>query len=1104
MQWDFMTSALSATLRRALHGRSLGRCLVLLFSVSAAGAQVSADLSGTVRDQSGAVIPGASVTVKNVDTGVSRSTATDSSGHYQASSLPVGQYEIRAGKPGFTEEVRTGVHLVVGQSAMVDMELRVGMSSQQITVTRGAPMVGVTTADVSGLVGEQQIKDLPLNGRSYDELLTLNPGVVNFTWEKTGGIGVSNSTVGNNFAVSGNRPQQNLFLLNGVEFTGAAENNMQPGGTSQQLLGIDAVREFNLLLDSYGAEYGKRPGAQVLIVTQSGTNQLHGSLYEFMRNNAFDARNFFDGNSTPGFQRNQFGVSLGGPIQKDKTFLFGNYEGFYQHLHQTGVDLVPDTNARNGYLPCKLVSPTPNPCPASGLAFVGVSPLINAWSTPSPGASDFGGISEAFNNPLQTIRDDFGTLRLDHIFSPKDWLSGVYTIDDSADFTPTSTNLYSTDVESLREQVASIEETHIFSSNLLNTARLGFSRAGYFFTGEPTPGTPAASLPGFLAGHPVGAIVVGGSAASNPTAQLSLAGSNNGSNLDVARNLFTYEDRVSFIKGRHQLSFGAWFQQLRSNENLALSQYGQATFTSLQTFLQGTVSSLLFDPAPTPLSWRSWFGAWYAQDVIRLSPKLTLSLGFRDEFTNGWNEAYGRAATYTYPDGVISAQPAIGRSAFIVNNAKFLPQPRVGLAWSPFSDKHATVIRAGFGMYNDLQDALGYRTDQNAPFNPTYSLPNFPVSQFPVLPTASVPASAKLVPGGVQPDLKTPTLISWSFRIQQELTANTTLTVGYSGSHGYHEIIGIDANEPFPVICPNAPCPATYPSSFPVGIAGTPVPAGTYYVPTSTKPNPAIANTWTYFSEGDSSYNALQVDLNHRFSSGLSLRAVYTRAKTIDDGDSLNATTSGGEPALASNPFNLRADRGLANFDVRNSAAINLSYALPFGPNKYFLTSASGIAKALASDWTVNSIVTIQSGFPFTPQLSYNPSNNGDTRNPVRPFVNPAFTGQVILGNPNQWFTPAAFLAPPSNSGFYGNLGRDTLIGPGLGTWDLSFLKDTPIHERLRLQFRAELFNLLNRANFNTPNAITFTPTGASPTAGVITSTATTARQVQFGLKLLW
>src|SRR5712692_8179718 len=312
--------------------------------VSSLTAQVSAVVSGAVTDQSGAVVSAATVTVKSVDTGGVRTTSTDDSGLYRVFALPVGEYEIRAQKPGFTEEVRTGVHLVVGQSATVDLGLRVGEASQEVTVNADAPLVSAVTKDISGLVGERQIHDLPLNGRSYDQLLTLNPGVVNFTSAKTGGIGVSNSTNGNNFAVSGNRPQQNLFLLNGVEFTGAAENNMQPGGTSQELLGVDAVREFNVLRDSYGAEYGKRPGAQVLIVTQSGTNAFHGSLYEYLRNSAFDARNFFDGSSVPGFQRNQFGVALGGPIRKDKTFVFGNYEGFRQNLHQTGVDLVPNNN----------------------------------------------------------------------------------------------------------------------------------------------------------------------------------------------------------------------------------------------------------------------------------------------------------------------------------------------------------------------------------------------------------------------------------------------------------------------------------------------------------------------------------------------------------------------------------------------------------------------------------------------------------------------------------------------------------------------------------------------------------------------------------------
>ncbi len=1054
------------------------------------GAQTSAVISGTVTDSSGAVISGAQLTVTNSGTGAVRNTESDAAGRYQVVSLPVGEYQIRAAKSGFTDEVRTGIDLVVGEDAAVDFKLTVGQSSQTVTVTGDAPLVEANTSDISGLVGGEQIRDLPLNGRSFDELMTLNPGVVNFTWEKTGGVGVSNSTNGNNFAVSGNRPQQNLYLLNGVEFTGAAENNMQPGGVSQQLLGVDAVAEFNLLRDSYGAEYGKHPGAQVVMVTRSGGNEFHGSLYEFLRNSAMDARNFFNGSSVPGFQRNQFGAALGGPIKKDKTFLFGNWEHFDQHLHQAGVDLVPDNNARAGYLPCSLITPTPSPCPASGVSFVGVSPLINAWPAPTPGAPDFGGIAEAFNNPLQTIRDDFGTTRLDHVFSDKDWLSGNYTIDDSSSYTPTSTNEYSTDVESLREQVASLNESHVFSPTVLNSATFGYSRAGYFFTGEPTPGSPAASLPGFLSGDPLGALNVGGSSASNPAAAISLAGANNGSNLRVDRNIYTYEDTVSITKGIHQLSAGVWFQRLESNELLALSQYGQDTFTSLQTFLQG-VGTLVYDPTPTPLGWRSTYGAFFVQDAMRLSPKLMVTLGYRQEFDTGWNEAHGRASTYGFTNGVINATPTIGSSAFAVNNAKFLPQPRLGIAWSPTTGPHKTVVRGGFGMYNDLQDALGYRTDQNAPFNPTYSLANTNVSQFPLLQSAPVPAAAKLVPGGVQPNLDTPTLISWSLRVEQEITANTAFTIGYVGSHGYHELVGVDANEPFPVVCPASPCPAVYPSNFPAPLAGSPVPAGAYYNPTSTKPTPSLGPTWTYFSEGDSSYNALQLDVNHRFEQGFTVRGVYTWSKTLDDGDSLNSTTSGNEPALVSNPFDLKADWGLANFDVRNAAVISVLYQLPAWRNR------------LAGGWSVGSIVTLQSGFPFTPQLSYNPSNSGDTKNPVRPFVNPDFTGNVIIGSPNEWFNPAAFLAPPNNSGFWGNLGRDTLIGPGLATWDFSADKMTRLGEKMNLQFRAEFFNILNHPNFNSPNPVTFTP-AVSPTAGVITSTSTTSRQIQLALKLLW
>jgi hypothetical protein len=1080
---------------------------LLLAGVPSLHAQVSASLAGVVTDTSGARIPAAAINVKNVETGAIRSTVSDDAGRYQVLALPVGEYEIRASKTGFQEQVRSGIHLAVGQEAGVDLTLRVGEVKEQVTVKEEAPIVNTTTRDISGLVGERQVKELPLNGRSYDLLLQLNPGIVNFTSQKTGGTGISNSTTANNFAVSGNRPQQNIFLLNGVEYSGAAENNMQPGGTSGMLLGVDAVREFNVQRDTYSAELGKHPGGQVIIVTQSGSNQWHGSVYEFLRNNALDAANFFDQGSAPPFQRNQFGASIGGPIRVDNTFVFANYEGFRQNLHQTSAAFVPDAASR-------------------AAAVASVQPLLNLWPTAPAGAPDFNGIALVFSSPLQTIREDFGTVRVDHTFSQKDSLAAVYTVDDGGDVTATPLNPYSSDILDLREQVLSLEETHVFSPTLLNAARVGYTRAGYFFTGEPTPGTPAASVPGFLKGLPVGAVVVGGSAASNPQAQLGLAGSNNGSNLRIHRNLYTFEDRVTLTRGRHQFSFGAWFQPFQSNETIALSQYGQATFASLTTFLQGTIGTFLFDPAPTEMNWRSLFGAWYAEDVIRLNRKLTLSLGFRDEFTTGWNEAHGRAANYTFTNGVISTQPHIGDSLFTTNNGKFLPQPRIGVAWSPFSTK--TVLRAGFGMYNDLQDALGYRADQNAPFNPVYSIPSLAVSKLPIDPTAAIPATAKLVPGGVQPDMQTPTLISWSLRVEQQLSPNTSLTVGYVGSHGYHELVGVDANEPTPVICPASPCPAVFPTydpsqpttatnspniGFPVGspLAGAPVPAGSCYIPVGTpKPNVAIANTWTWFSRGDSSYHALQVDVTRRISRGLSVRGVYTWSKTLDDGDSLNQTTAGNAPGLVSNPFNLSTDKGLATFDVRNIGVVNAIYELPFGRGKSYASDSAGWKNGLVGGWSVASIITAQSGFPFTPQLSYNPSNTGDTRNPVRPFLNPNFKGSVVIGNPSQWFNPAAFIAPPSTSGFFGNVGRDTYIGSGLATWDFSVLKDTAIRERLSVQFRAEIFNILNRANFNTPNLIVFTPptatnlTGLSGTAGAITSTSTTARQVQFGLKLLW
>jgi hypothetical protein len=492
--------------------------------------QIGASISGTITDLTGGALPGASVTVKNLETGAVRIIAADEAGRYIASSLEVGLYEVRAEKEGFSAEVRAGITLAVGQQAVVDLTLRVGQVQASVVVTEDSPIVSVTTRDISGLVGERQVKELPLNGRSYDQLLTLNPGVVNYTSQRAGGIGTSNSVVGSMFATSGRRPQENLYLLNGVEFTSASEINNTPGGVSGQLLGVDAVREFAVVKDSYGAEYGKRPGAQVNIVTASGTNQLHGNVYEFLRNSALDARNFFDHGNIPEFQRNEFGGSLGGPLRRDKTFLFGNYEGFRQNLGLSDLTLVPDAASR-----------------ASAVA--SIQPLLGLWPVAngpelltSTGAPS--GIAEAFTNPVQHIREDFGTVRFDQIFTERDTFAGVYTGDDSEGHSPSNNPNSIVDIF-LREQVASLSETHAFSSRLLNKTTFGFSRGGFYFNGGTT-----VNLPGWIhAGQPVGAVVVGGGTTLNGASQITNGGTNAGSNLTAVRNLFTASDQVRGSSG---------------------------------------------------------------------------------------------------------------------------------------------------------------------------------------------------------------------------------------------------------------------------------------------------------------------------------------------------------------------------------------------------------------------------------------------------------------------------------------------------------------------------------------------------------------------------
>ena len=1056
-----------------ISGRSFFSALITFLALSTAPSHaqlVGGNITGDVVDPSNAAVDHARVLIRNQETGSERSVLTNSDGTFSTPSVSVGIYSVSIEHEGFAPLKRTGISVAVGQSVHLHLSLSIGAVEQAVTVADTPAGVEISTLQSQGLVDERQIKELPLNGRSFDQLLQLNPAAVSYTTQRSGGVGTSNSSVGNMYSVSGRRPQDNLFLLNGIEYTGASLINVTPGGTSGQLLGVEAVREFNMVSDTYGANYGKRSGAQVSIITASGSNQVHGSVYEFFRNSALDARNYFDQARIAPFQRNDFGAALGGPLRRDRLFAFGNYEGYRQHLGLSDLTFVPDAAAR-------------------AATVASVQPLLALWPV---GSVDLGqGIAEAFSNPPQHIREDFGTVRIDSNLTQNDLLFGVYTVDDSDATTPT-VNPYSSIYEQLREQVASLQEQHVISPHLLNTARFGFSRASFGFNS-----ILSGSVPGWVANGPVGAIVIAGSTASNGASQISLAGANTGSNNATTRNLFTVDDHIYWTRASHQVEAGVWLQRLQSNDFLAQNQFGQASFSTLKTFEQGQVSKYTIVPAPTELGWRSLFSAGFIEDAWKATPRLEVRAGLRVESSTGWNETQGRASNYDFTDGVLNTTPTVGSSALSDNRAKFMPEPRVGIAYDVFGNGK-TALKASFGLHRALLDTLDYRLDQTAPFNTTLSYSKTTVSQLAALSTSS--AKGGLVsPSNVQRNIETPTVLAWTLKIEQEIAPATTISVGYIGSHGYHQILSEDQNTPPFIVCPAASCP-------------TSLPAGTTYYPTTTLANPKLANSTSWVSQGISNYNGLEVDVRHQYSHGLQLRGVYTWSRNLDDGSAWNTSVSANTPAYVSFPGNPKADYGLAATNISNAAAINGTWDLPLGRGHLFFTGGSPLAQRFAAGWTLSGIATLQTGFPFSPQLGYNPTGNGDSRNPVRPQINPNFHGKLYPKMATEWFNPDAFVAP--YPGTFGNAGRDALSGPNLKDVDLSIAKNTTIRERLRAQFRAEYFNTLNQTNFTTPNAVVFstgptpsqpsTAAAVSPTAGVMTATATTSRQLQFALKFLF
>ena len=1077
--------------------------LFLCLSTLVLWAQVTASISGRVDDATGAGIGGATVTVRNLETGATRTVTTGESGRFRVLSLTLGRQEVKVEKAGFKAAVRTGINLEVGQEAVLNLQLEVGEFAQQVIVSAEAPVVNTTTASVSGVVSEREVKDLPLNGRSFDNLIALNPGAINYVLKSPQTV----TSTGNTFSVAGRRPLDNVFLLNGIEYTGSSQLSVTPGGVSGDLLGIDAVREFNVMTDTYGAGYGKRAGAQINVVTQSGSNALHGSLFEFLRNSALDSRGIFDNGPVPPFRRNQFGGALGGPLKKDRLFLFGNYEGFRQSLALSSVSIVPDDLARQGKLP--------NGSTVTGLNR-SMLQYMSFWPDPNgpalPAVAGQPGAALSYNNPKQSIREDFGTLRSDYVIRDQDTLSVAYTLDDGNSLIPLADPLFASGL-ALRSQVASLQETHILSPRMLNTFSAGFSRAAFNYD-SVLLGSFSPDL-SFVKGAGPGGIVIGGGVTTTGGGTITAAGPNNAANVWNRRNLFTFTDSVQISKGRHQISTGVWFQRVQDNEDTASRQFGQASFASLTGFLQSTVTSFQVVPNHTELGWRSFFGAWYFEDTIKLRSNLTLQAGIRHEFTTGWNEVAARAANYvTDGQGVLVTAPHVGSSAFSENNAKLLLSPRIGLAWDPFGNGK-TAIRAGFGTYYTLIDALSFLLNSLPPYNGslTFSGPLF--SFAPILPNVAPPPSCgpgvptpctTYAPQGVQANAKTPTVQEWHFAIEQQLNQSMALRAAYVGSFGYHGLISIDPNTIAAQVCSSpAGCQAGGAAA-----GGTPataanqshVPQGAQYIPVGTRPNPYLGAGFFWFTEGNSRYHALQLDLTKRLTQGLQFRGNYTWSKNLDINSGLTGAQANNQAQMVMDRNDIHRDWGPSALNATHQASISATYELPFGRGKHWRGNAAGVENKLIGGWQLNSIVTLLSGFPFTPQIGSNRSGDADTRNPDRPNLNPSFAGPVVLGKQSRWYDSGAFTLPAF--GTYGNLGRGVFNGPGLAEVDLSVFKSTSITERVSLQFRTEFFNLLNHTNLGVPNPTVFSNGAPSSSAGVITTLATTPRQIQFGLKLIF
>jgi len=1098
--------------------------VAIVFPAPSLAQVAGATLTGTITDPSGRVIPKAQIEIKNEATGVTTRVATNADGIYTAGNLLPAEYEVTVSAPGFNSEERAGIILTVGGQQVFNLALKVGSSKITVDVSTEAPAIQLTSSDISAVVNATTVRELPLNGRSWTDLATLQPGVNAIQTQPNFSAGTDrgNRGFGQQLTISGARPQQNNYRLDGVSLNDYS--NGAPGSVLGGSLGVDAIQEFSVLTSNYSAEYGKTSGGVVNAITRSGTNKFHGSGYEFARNSALDARNFFDApGSVPPFSRNQFGGTIGGPIFKDKTFFFADYEGIRQNKGIPVLATVPSVNDR---------------------ATV-TDPSIQAYLTFFPVNTNDPTSNKVSFSQQQVVSENFFTTRVDHNFSDKDRLFGTYMYDKTPYSSPDGLNNVEFTTSTAR-QIVAVEETHVFAPNFANSLRFGYNHEIVANNQSQKAINPDAAKLGLgvggpsFAGRAAAQVIIGGGITP-------FSGGVGGSPTYFYHwNSAQGYDDALLTRGKHSLKFGGAFEREFLYVLSDTDPNGIFRFQNLAGFLtndpkkfQGGVAT-----STSPRNIRQNILGLYLQDDWRFRPNLTLNLGVRYETATVPSETSGKFANLP---SLTSSTPHLG-SPFFSNPTLKNFEPRVGFAWDPFRNGK-TAVRGGVGLFDVLP--LPYQfillTNQADPFFKYVAISTNPGNFFSGV---SIPAPDQIPLSSLRSTFvdshpKRNYVTQWNLNIQQQLAPNVTALVAYVGSRGVHQPFRVD--EVNRVLPTKTPLGYLYPQ---IDINGN-----LTHGPNAGSPpvrfNPyGSVRALTY--NGGSSYHALETQIAKRMSHGVQLQGTFTWSKSIDTSSASVAGDTFGNSISSLDGFDLKLGRGVSDFNVGRTLVVNGEWEVPTPK------SLSGPAKWALGGWQLGMIFTASDGVPFTATWGTggDPQNNlssddwaypnrlggAGCKTLTKPGSRDAYIKaecfQVPTAPDLNFWTNNCNIAPPSlvdannvqivlnhpldpmkdGAGWLpalpcfnlrGNAGRNILKGPGITSLDFSLFKNIPItkiSERFNIQFRAEIFNIPNHANFAPPttpdNSDIFDGTGQLAAPGLLSKTTTTAREIQLAVKV--